>query len=103
VTRLDTIVHYLEQQLAHQRTRTFQEEYLASRKKQGRTFRRKMPVRGQSEDASLTRLTIDGPQRDAPIGPSFTLAFVLNQGRGEARPYLTLRCGPGLRPFRNSR
>jgi len=38
------LLHYIEQQLEHHRTRTFQEEYLAFLKKTGRTFRRKMPL-----------------------------------------------------------
>ena len=38
VSQIQETVHYIEQQLEHHRTRTFQEEYLAFIKKQGAHF-----------------------------------------------------------------
>jgi len=41
VSQVQETVHYIEQQLEHHRTRTFQEEYLAFLKKHGAHFDKK--------------------------------------------------------------
>ena len=44
VLQVQETLHYIEQQVEHHWTRTFQEEYLAFLKKTRRTFRRKIPL-----------------------------------------------------------
>jgi hypothetical protein len=70
--------HYIEQQLEHHRTRTFQEEYLASAKKHGAHFRREIP------------LGLAAPDHTVPTGRFFrgTLSQAL---RARLRSVLSLR------------
>ena len=60
--------HYIEQQLEHHRTRTFQEEYLASVKKHGAHFRREIPLGLAAPDHTVPYGTV--LSRDAFLGTS---------------------------------
>jgi hypothetical protein len=44
LSQIQETIHYIEQQLEHHRTRTFQAEYLAFLKKTRCTFQREIPL-----------------------------------------------------------
>ena len=50
--------HYIEQQLEHHRTRAFQEEYLASVKRQGPHFDEKLPLGFAAPDHTVPYGTV---------------------------------------------
>ena len=67
ISQVQETVHYIEQQLEHHRTRTFQEEYLAFLKKR-RTFRRETPLGLAAPDHTVPYGTV--LSRDAFPGTS---------------------------------
>ena len=78
VSQVQETVHYIERQLEHHRTRTFQEEYLASVKKNGLHFDEKYPwdslrpimpyPRDGSFEGRFPRHFVPGYDRCCPYG-----------------------------------